>query len=935
MVLSKSNESNTGYDNVSLMGAPVRTHVMCFSEEVQQYIIQQLTDLYSNPVIATVRETVSNALDATALAIAQGEDPAPVEVFAPSAFDQVFKVVDHGVGMTAEQLDEFFSDYGNSSKIEDMSAIGSKGLGAKAPLAYTQTFNVETVHDGRRIVISLNRGATANETKTLVDEPTSKPNGTTVTVPVRREDVQEFEDAVRVYEKYSTPDLPIVVDGKARSLADRYVKLGDYQIAETADGEPVLAGLWAYRGEDGQSLYDTARSWIFKAEWGGSVSDSTVATLGGWCYSLSSSKYYRSVPDDPDFVVELKPGVVDFPASRDEIKVNDRFDEFTKYVSTALQFNLHGTGRHADAEKLWGSLTDSSDRMAVLNALILTDSNATWTNNVNVTWSRLLTNWPEETALFKVNAKARKFRNVADYAWSTNRGGARVVTPFMAMGRCLGKISEGDATYVNWGWRQASSADEFISMMTTTDAVEFAEHKSHAYSLKLVSGKAVEDLAKDPAAATAAIDVLRQPSVDWMKTNPCLKVFDDSHSSSQYRGMIVIADNDYSKYGKKLGWLRAYTRLCVGNGGGNRGHLYALMFEGKLSKNDADSLEKAASNAGVSWIGVMDWDAVKTAVREARAVAKPVSETASAPAQRRLGATVKATKLSFEGLSRCEAIRKVATEGWKYGSTGDKVDLSKAVADGALVYITCDSESGYCYRQLRLASWLLSLDDFTDRDLYIIKADVEFATANALKPVAEYEYAAIGREDARLSSLKTVADVKRVKAASRKERAVEILRDLITSDEELAHEYAGVFAWFYLSFNCEYAMRAAAASKSLTVRLDALLGGKGQKMVNEFRNVFYLDMIDCGNLPVPDVFNEGSNEYAKTVSKLLRDMAKLDSQIRSTPDSDFTGRLLHCALDNMRGFDDAARKAGDDDPAIKFISQWVDGLLALPAVQID
>lgn len=936
MVLSKSNESNTGYDTVDFMGAPVRTHVMRFSEEVQQYIIQQLTDLYSDPVTATVRETVSNALDATALAISRGLKPDPVEVYAPSMFDHVFKVVDHGVGMTAEQLDEFFSDYGNSSKITDMSAIGSKGLGAKAPLAYTQTFNVETVHDGRRIIISLNRGANANETKTLVDESTDEPNGTIVTIPVRREDVDSFIDAVKVYEKYSTPDLPIVVDGRERSLADRYVRLGDIQIAVTEDGEPVTGGVWAYRGEDGQKLYSTVSSWISDVSWRyGNVAGSTAVTLGGWRYDISSSGYRYNSDWDPSFVVELKPGVVDFPASRDEIKVNDRLSEFISYVDKALQYKKEN-GSLADAAKVWGSVSSKADRMAVLNAMVNAMDSSTagkWTGLLP-----LLSMWPAEAAMFKVSDRVRKFKNVVQFSWEHSRSGKRIMHTMVAMSRSLGRLGSDGSVYVNWEWSAPVSATEFSAALTSGSLETVGTALRATMTVKTLEkvmtghvddGQAVSDAKTERKTLTT----LLSPSVNWMKANPRLSGTRRGYDSRGYNGLVVVADKDYSEYGKKLNALRAYSRLCAGPGH-HYGQLYVYMFDGDLSDRDAKDLEKAAVDAGVEWLGVMDWEAVAAAVKAKRAELNPGDKSSKgSPAARRIGSTVGAIKISTKGMDRWEAIETVMKTRFDPRTILKKTDLSNAVSSNALVYITDDKGADVTERHFSLLQWLASIKDLAGRDVYVVDAGACNVPANSLKPVAGYKGATVGIEDIRLASLKTIEGLARVKIPTRLDEQVKnVMKALAAIGDDRADAYLMKIVQLYVRRNYAYGWSVASASKTMRARIDAIDERWGVDD-DAFQSVMTMHRVDAD---VPAILKEmDQTEFTEAASRLLEDIRKLDAQVKAGRLDDFAGQVINVALRYMYKFSESARAARDGDPAIKFISDWVDGLIALPDVQID
>lgn len=139
-------------------------------------IVKYITDMYSRPLAAAIRETVSNALDANMTRglgvddvemslseepfwkIAAGEqsdsdgdstpDPYSSNHFASPRSTAVqhafFSVRDKGPGMTYDKLVNVYTQYGVSDKRDDGTSTGAFGLGAKSPLAYTNEFCVLT-----------------------------------------------------------------------------------------------------------------------------------------------------------------------------------------------------------------------------------------------------------------------------------------------------------------------------------------------------------------------------------------------------------------------------------------------------------------------------------------------------------------------------------------------------------------------------------------------------------------------------------------------------------------------------------------------------------------------------------------------------------------------------------------------------------------------
>lgn len=395
MVLSKKSELDSGY-KIDTFDDPVEVHEMSFTDEVKQLLIKQLTDLYSDPIKAAVRETVSNALDATAAARAAGENPDPVEIYSPSMFNMKFIVKDHGTGMTKEELYSNFADYGNSTKISDMDSVGSKGLGAKAPLAYTNTFMVTTVKNGHKIVLSLNRGEYTNEARKIMDCETDEPNGTTVEIPLKdADDLQLFNECIDVYRKYATPDTPILIDGEKNDFEEHWSLLRKVKLDESTDGEPVYGKI--YLNNDKYKIDSFLEGWSTSINRYYSCIDYTdmSAVLGGWRYNLSKKDSYY---ENDLIFVELLPGMVDFPGSRDSIKENGRLQDLRAKVDEVLSIPRKSNLDMAFIDELWGKLS-TDVRRKVVECMI--DSGSYFSRSSDkVFWEDLFKTWPDVADVF-------------------------------------------------------------------------------------------------------------------------------------------------------------------------------------------------------------------------------------------------------------------------------------------------------------------------------------------------------------------------------------------------------------------------------------------------------------------------------------------------------------------------------------------------------
>lgn len=296
---------------------------MVIDPRAMAHIIQRLTNLYSNPIEATVRELVSNAIDTTNRI--PEADRKPIQITMPTALNGEFIVEDFGQGMSAEDLKTIYAQYGVSTKEDDMNQVGSYGLGAKAPLSYCSQFVVESVKDGFATTALLSSEGINNVVRVLDPEPTNKRNGTKVIIPVQSNDTSRFEQAIKSYKKFSFGiDLDFI--GAESDLgvdSSQLIKIGQAHVEDYSDGTPVMVDIYSNEIEYGKLLYKYVN---------GEMSFDTDLILSGWRYANPAHKSTNA-----GFYVDLVPGLVDFDSSRDEITLNSRSQQLHQKVSMKIK----------------------------------------------------------------------------------------------------------------------------------------------------------------------------------------------------------------------------------------------------------------------------------------------------------------------------------------------------------------------------------------------------------------------------------------------------------------------------------------------------------------------------------------------------------------------------------------------------------------------
>jgi hypothetical protein len=176
--------------------------------------------LYSDKILAVVREYCTNAMDAN---IDAGVPDCPIQVSIPNAFSPVFKVRDFGKGLSEEQVYNIFGSYGESTKRNTNEQTGCLGLGSKSAFSYVDSFLFTSYNGGNKTVYS----AYIDETEIgkitrLTVEPSSEPSGIEITVNVKTGDFGTFHD--RAYEvlRYFTPKPIIHNDNHLQKRIDNH-----------------------------------------------------------------------------------------------------------------------------------------------------------------------------------------------------------------------------------------------------------------------------------------------------------------------------------------------------------------------------------------------------------------------------------------------------------------------------------------------------------------------------------------------------------------------------------------------------------------------------------------------------------------------------------------------------------------------------------------
>lgn len=199
----------------------LRTMAIDLSENVEDRaaIIEVLrSKLYSNKVLAPIREYSTNAMDSH---VEAGCPDRPIKVVLPTSIFPELRIRDFGIGLTPEEIERIYIKYGRSTKRNTNSQTGQLGLGCKSAFAYGDNFIVISYKDGVKTTYNLTISGvcTIIAAEPMLDDDEV---GMEIVVPVNQTDVRDFQTEAINFFKYwkICPEISGGDCGKLETLRD-------------------------------------------------------------------------------------------------------------------------------------------------------------------------------------------------------------------------------------------------------------------------------------------------------------------------------------------------------------------------------------------------------------------------------------------------------------------------------------------------------------------------------------------------------------------------------------------------------------------------------------------------------------------------------------------------------------------------------------------
>jgi len=156
--------------------------------------------IYSNKILAVVREYTTNAVDAHKDV---GKPNLPISVNLPTRFNPHFTVRDYGHGLSHDDVCNIYVRYCKSTKRQSNAFTGQLGIGCKSGFAYGDSFTVTSFHEGIKTTYVAQIDETSQGKIIKMDETESKEkSGIEIKIAVAEEDIYSFNSEALKLFKY-------------------------------------------------------------------------------------------------------------------------------------------------------------------------------------------------------------------------------------------------------------------------------------------------------------------------------------------------------------------------------------------------------------------------------------------------------------------------------------------------------------------------------------------------------------------------------------------------------------------------------------------------------------------------------------------------------------------------------------------------------------
>lgn len=311
--------------------------------DVEKLVHIVTSGLYSDPLVAVIREVLSNAWDSHRdRRRTQGPPPKPIQVYIDHGTSQLV-IADYGTGIEPEKVTSVALALAGSDKDQDNASIGGWGLGFKSPYALSEQWSFDNRWKGRTTTYAcmlIDDQVTASAVGTV--SSLDAPNGVTIRIPL---DPAEFKRALMVARYYARfllrTDISLSIE--VNDAVVEPPKVGS-TTAVAVDGFEIRVH---HLTESGSEKTPHSTSWETN-NYGTHMpgkSKGAIITLGGVPYVIAEQdlKGLDSSLWKGSYWIEAPIGFLTPIPSRDSIRVNLKTQTRLKSLETTAMDALSST----------------------------------------------------------------------------------------------------------------------------------------------------------------------------------------------------------------------------------------------------------------------------------------------------------------------------------------------------------------------------------------------------------------------------------------------------------------------------------------------------------------------------------------------------------------------------------------------------------------
>jgi len=280
--------------------------------------------IYSNKVLAVVREYICNAVDEHN----KHGIKKPVQVgFRREGGENLFFVRDFAHGLNEHDVRNVFGMYFRSTKSQSNALIGGFGIGSKAGHCYNDTFFVSSFFQNAKTTYTCMLGGDSGVPVGHIYEigkSDTQESGLEISIPIKDGDISNFRNEIKFFVAFSPADIEFCDFDAPIFVKDKDI------ISKNIDGFNVRLIPWTNAFAGSIKLDSYSRRY------------NVIVQMGGVSYGsmyVSDSSFY--IKNDHVLVVDVPVGSMSIPISRESFedtpsngkiyaKINSIIDDLSK-----------------------------------------------------------------------------------------------------------------------------------------------------------------------------------------------------------------------------------------------------------------------------------------------------------------------------------------------------------------------------------------------------------------------------------------------------------------------------------------------------------------------------------------------------------------------------------------------------------------------------